>query len=146
MNNSIDTFFTLAVLHEKLDFYIQQLEDALLTLKEGPFHSVIGKSFLHHAEDLAQFLLDFHESASENGTIEVIYFEINGFSINPDLWYCNGFGYRKRASLWDLTTSVDWLHPWDFDTEDFNLAGLELTQEAFRKYNNEEQCLGGRYM
>jgi hypothetical protein len=62
-----------------------------------------------------------------------MYFEMNGFTINPDRWYFTGFAYEKGGDIWDLTWNTNWLTPWDHQTEEFMLTGMEAVQEGFAK-------------
>ena len=69
-----------------------------------------------------------------------MYLEMNGFTINPDRWYFDGFAYETAGN----TRELEWLAHWDADTENdqFTLTGMELVQEAFaRHYCDENQPL-----
>jgi hypothetical protein len=50
---------------------------------------------------------------------------------------------EKAGTIWDLTWNTDWLTPWDHETEEFTLTGMEEVQMAFRAlYRKEKQPLG----
>ncbi len=143
MSGVVESLFGLTVPHGKLRECIRSLEDGLRSIKETPYHAVLGRDFLHHLEDTAQFIADFFRSASRTRPIGAMYFEMNGFAINPDRWYFNGFAYETGGDIWDLTWSTDWLTPWDQSTDEFTLAGMGSVQIAFGKlYCDEKQPLG----
>lgn len=120
--------FDLMVPHGKLTACIALLEEGLLSLRETPYHCVLSRNFLHQTDEAAQYLVEFHRTASARKKIAALYFEMNGFTINPDRWYCEGFAYKKAGEVWDL----DWLASWDAETDQqFTLKGLEPVQEAF---------------
>jgi hypothetical protein len=78
--------------------------------------------------------------ASAKINVAAMYFEMNGFTINPDRWYFDGFAYETVGDIWEL----DWLAHWDADTDDdqFTLTGMESVQEAFAScYCDEDQPL-----
>lgn len=143
MSGVVESLFGLTVPHGKLGECIRSLEDGLRSVKETPYHAVIGRDFLHHLEDAAQFMIDFYRSTSRKSAIGAMYFEMNGFTINPGRWYFNGFGYENGGDIWDLTWDTAWLTPWDHETDEFTLTGMEAVQTAFKKlYCNEKQSLG----
>ena len=139
----VNEMFGLTVPHGKLPECIRSLEDGLRSIKDTPYHAILGRDFLHHLEDATTFVADFYRAASQNGPIRAMYFEINGFTINPGRWYFTGFGYEKGGDIWKLTWNTDWLTPWDHETDEFTLAGMEQVQRAFAKlYCDEKQPLG----
>jgi hypothetical protein len=143
MSGVVESLFGLTVPHGKLRQCIRSLEDGLRFVKETPYHAVLGRDSLHHLEDVAQFIADFFQSASRKSPLGAMYFEMNGFTINPDRWYFNGFAYENGGDIWDLTWETDWLTPWDHETDDFTLIGMEPVQSAFGGlFCDEEQPLG----
>lgn len=143
MSGVVNSLFGLTVPHGKLPNCIRSLEDGLRSIRETPYHAVLGRDFLHHLEDAAQFIADFYRSTSRNSPIGAMYFEINGFTINPDRWYFNGFAYGRGGDIWDLTWDTNWLTPWDHETAEFTLTGMEAVQKSFGKlYCDEKQPLG----
>jgi hypothetical protein len=143
MSGVVHSLFSLTVPHGKLHECIRSLEGGLRSVKETNYHAVLGRDFLHHLEDAAKFIADFYRSANRKGPIGAMYFEMNGFTINPDRWYFNGFAYEKGGDIWDLTWNTDWLTPWDRETEQFTLTGMESIQSAFGKlFCDEKQPLG----
>jgi hypothetical protein len=90
---------------------------------------VLGRSFLHQTNAAAEYLINFHRQASAKIDVAAIYFEMNGFTINPNRWFFDGSAYKTAGDIWNL----DWLAYWDADTdnEGFTLTGMELVQAAF---------------
>src|SRR4030095_1062159 len=84
MSRAIDTQFGLMVPHGRLCECIAFLEDGMRCLASTPYHSVLGKSFLGQADDLAAWLVRFHrKTAATDVKLAAIYLEMNGFVINP---------------------------------------------------------------
>jgi hypothetical protein len=131
MSNAISHQFELMVPHGKLEKCITSMEDGLRALKQTPYHKVLGKDFLHQADELAVWLIDFCQKAfATKLKLAAIYLEMNGFTINPKQWHCNLFGYKKAGDIWDL----DWLSAWDAErAECFVLRGMETVQATFAK-------------
>jgi hypothetical protein len=117
--------------HGKLDACIDLLEEGMRALRSTPYYEVVGRDYLHHTAAAAEYLVAFFRKASVSIRVAAIYFEMNGFSINPDRWYFDGFAYQAAGDLWDL----DWLSQWDADTDNnsFTLTGLESVQLAFAR-------------
>jgi hypothetical protein len=112
-------------------------------LRKTPFHDVLGRDFLHQTDAAADYLATFHRNASERVKVAAMYFEMNGFTINPDRWYFDGFAYKTEGDTWEL----EWLAHWDADTgcDQFTLTGMESVQEAFAaRYGDQEQPLSVR--
>lgn len=141
MSGTVSTQFGLMVPHGKLGPCIEFLEGGLRSLKPTPYHRVLAKHFLGQADDLARWLIDFHKKAvATKLKLTALYVEMNGFTINPNQWHCDLFGYKKAGDIWDL----DWLSNWDAEREDcFVLRGMESVQEAFAElFGDKQQPLG----
>lgn len=140
MNSAASELFDAMVPHGKLAKCIVLLEDGLRSIKRSPYHRVLGKTFLHHTSNLAEWIVDFHRKAvAIKLKVAALYLEMNGFTINPDQWHCNLFGYKKAGEVWEL----DWLSAWDAErAECFVLQGMESVQKAFAElYVKENQPL-----
>ena len=107
MSGVVSSLFVISVPHGRLDECITSLEEGLRSIRTTPFHAILGHTFLHHREAVATFITEFYETAMQSGPIAAMYFEMNGFTINPDRWYFNGFGYKKGGDNWDLTWNLD---------------------------------------
>jgi hypothetical protein len=141
MSNAISITFDSMVPHGKLVRCIASLEDGMRSLKRTPYHRVLGKDFLGQTNDLAEWLIAFHQLAVESKVkLAAIYLEMNGFAINPKQWYCDFFGYKKAGEIWDL----DWLSAWDAESQEgFALQGMESVQKAFAElFSDGKQPLG----
>ena len=134
--------FGLMVRQGRLRECIAAMEDILRSMRATPYHSVLDRTFSHLAEPGALYLASYHEKASAQTHVKALYFEMNDFTINTDLWFFSGFGYEKAGDLRDL----NWLSDWDHEGEDeFTLSGMEPVQEAFaRLYGNQGQPLAVR--
>ena len=143
MSGVVQRMFGLSVPHGKLADCILSLQDGLSAIRETPYHAVLGRNFLHHLDDTAQLICDFYRASSPRGPLKVMYFEMNGFTINPNRWHFSGFGYEKGGDIWDLTWDTEWLNPWDTETDGFTLTGMEPVQKAFKElYCDQTQPLG----
>jgi hypothetical protein len=136
MFGAVSNTFGLMVPHGKLAACIERLEEAMQALRKTPYHEVLGRNFLHQTDAAAKYLTDFHRNASKKISVAAMYFEMNGFTINPDRWYFDGFAYETAGDIWEL----EWLAHWDADTdnEQFTLTGLESVQEAFANCSCDE--------
>jgi hypothetical protein len=144
MTGAIANEFRLAVPHGKLTTCIERLEEGLRALRETLYHAILGRDYLHHAEEAAEYIVDFFREAREAAPVAALYFEMNGFSINPGRWYFEGFAYERGDTLWNLTWDTEWLSRWDKHTRSqFTLTGWEPVQDAFaRLYAKPKQPLG----
>jgi len=129
---------------EKLDF-AKAIEIAEAHLQEQPdsdFHAVIGITLVDQAGDVADWIDQFYQSVSKKIKVEALYFEMNEFTINPDLWFINGLAYDKDGGLHEDYKDMDWLCDWNFDTEKeidsvFVIKNLEKLQTAFERYTKD---------
>ena len=138
MPSAISSYFNMASTGA-LGKCISGLEDALRAIRKTPYHRVLGRDFLHHTRAATEYLIEFHRKASGKKKIAALYFEMNGFAINPDRWFFSGFAYRKAGDIFDL----DWLASWDAETDqEFTLEGMETVQEVFASvYGDDKQPL-----
>ncbi len=121
---------------EKLNFKAA-LRTAQAELRKIPtteFHYVLDKSLVGQAEELAKWVESFYNLATKNNKVETLYFEMNEFDINTDLWYIDSFAFSKDGGL-DLD-NMDWLCDFDNDSQSetetvFKIDGYEKLQEAF---------------
>ena len=107
---------------------INLLEAALRQIPSTPYHAVIGRDLLPLTDSAADYLQRFYDFASANLELKAIYLEMNGFAINPDLWFMDAFGYKTYSGLGDL----DWLAEWDTpDFDSFTITGFEDIQKVY---------------
>jgi hypothetical protein len=140
MSGVVATQFGLMVPHGKLAPCIALLGEGLRALRETPYHRVLGRDFLTQTDAATDYVIEFHRKTAAEMPVAALYFEMNGFTINPDLWYFNGFGYKAAGDVWEL----EWLAHWDAETPgDFTLEGMEGVQGAFADlFCDEKQPLG----
>jgi len=108
---------------------ITACETRLSEVPMTPFHQIIGKDLLHTKKRLATWLTDLNVEASfKLKKVEAIYSEMNGFSINPDLWFTTGVAFKK---LEDYQTN-NWKKERTFwYPSEFIVTGLEGLQDVF---------------
>jgi hypothetical protein len=109
-------------------------ETELKKLPTTAFHDVIGKSLTDQADNLATWIENFFKEASKKIHIKVLYFEMNEFDINTDLWYIDCFAFSNDGGL-DLD-DMEWLCDYDADSRSitetvFAIQGYEKLQKAF---------------
>jgi len=112
--------------------FSKAIDLAETNLKKFPptvFHDIIGKSLLHHTDNLVSWIDDFYNEASENTDIKALYFEMNEFDINTDEWYVNSFSYDKDGGL--NLDDMEWLCDMADNSSEFVLKGYETLQKAF---------------
>ncbi len=131
MSDTISTRFRLMIpeANGELRPCIDFLEEGLRAIKPTPYHSVLGRDFLKNVPEFSAWLTKFCKKAARNGLdLGALYVEMNGFTINPDQWHCDLFGYNEEGNKWDL----DWLGDWDTESDAcFVLHGMEPVQKAF---------------
>jgi len=109
-------------------------ETELRKIPTTTFHYVLENSLVGQADDLAYWVENFYNIASKKNKVEALYFEINEFDINTDLWYIDSFAFSKDGGL-DLS-DMEWLFDFDTDSQTetqtvFKIEGYEKLQTAF---------------
>lgn len=123
---------------DKLDEAILLAETKLKEQTPTDFNKLLGKNLLHQTDKLVDYFTDFHKKVKSNLDIKAIYGEMNGFTINCDLWFLDLFAYDKVGGLDD----TDWLADWDEGNsteERFPLTGYEELQEVYQDYQDNEK-------
>ena len=129
---------------EKLDFK-KALEIATAELQKLPntdFHSVLSATLTEQAEEVADWIEEFYQKASKKKKVKALYFEMNEFDINTDMWFIDGFSFSKDGGL-DLE-DMDWLCDYDTDSQTetdsvFTIEQFEKLQEAFSEIEKKEE-------
>lgn len=147
---------------EKLDFKkaISLGETELQRLPSTDFHTIIGKTLTQQAESLSDWVDYFYQIASKKLDIKSLYFEMNEFDINTEVWYIDGFAFSQDGGL-DLE-DMEWLCDFETDSQTetetvFQIEGLEKLQTAFESIELDtdelqnardwcEQLIIGRFM
>ena len=109
-------------------------ETELRKIPTTTFHYVLENSLIGQADDLAYWVENFYNIAIKKNKVEALYFEINEFDINTDLWYIDSFAFSKDGGL-DLS-DMEWLFDFDTDSQTetqtvFKIEGYEKLQNAF---------------
>ena len=131
---------------EKLDFTKALLiaEAELRKISVTPFHEILGKSLTGHADDLANWVEKFFQKASRKVKVKALYFEMNEFDINTDLWFIDCFAFSNDGGL--NLDDMDWLCAYDADSQTetgkaFSIQGYERLQSAFETIEIENNDL-----
>lgn len=123
---------------DKLDEAILLAETRLKDQATTDFNKLFGKNLLHQTDKLVDYFTDFHKKVNSNLDIKAIYGEMNGFTINCDLWFLDLFAYDKVGGL----DNTDWLADWEEGNsteERFPLTGYEELQEVYQDYQDNEK-------
>ena len=116
-----------------IDTCIKRVTEELLKIPATPFHEIIKYRFTNKPEDVANYIRVFIENEKQRLDIEAIYIEMNGFDINPDLWFFDLFAFDTYGGHDDY----DWLSDWKSDDhESMTLTGLEDIQTIYENYND----------
>jgi|GEM_PF-1528416 hypothetical protein len=122
--------FGLMVCHGKIAEFISWAEAGLRTIAQTPYHEVLGKSFGQSIAPSSEYLVETFRKAAEEIDVKALYFEMNGFEINPDYWHFSGFAYEEAGDIWE----PDWLAEWQYENDDHvDLLGMQRVQDAFKK-------------
>jgi hypothetical protein len=106
-------------------------EEALDQIPQTPFHKIIGRNLLHLTEGTANYISGFFSESQKHIAVKAMYFEMNGFSINPDEWFFNSFAFSFCGNP-DDPEDTDWLADYEFSPlgSDFQITGYEDLQEV----------------
>jgi hypothetical protein len=113
----------------------------------SPYHIIADLRITNDPLDCARYFDAFHEKASGEGPPTVVYTEMNGFTVNPDLWFCDAFGFPFQGD----TESFDWLGSFHASTDEhYVIDGLEDLQRVFledmESGRNRHQHANARYL
>lgn len=104
------------------------LSARLAALPHSPFHIILDLSIATKPEGVAGWFDEFFRKQGTRFQIRAAYTEMNGFSVNPDLWFFNAFAYEKYGGNDDH----DWLALWQSeDSEPITVEGLEQLQKVY---------------
>jgi hypothetical protein len=115
----------------KIDKAIELAENELQKISVTDFHKVLGRDFLKLTDNLVEFITYFHKQASNEIEVKAMYSEMNGFTINYDLWFLDLFAFKTCEGIED----TDWLADYDFSIdESIVLSGMEDIQAVYEDY------------
>ncbi|HTJ48852.1 MAG TPA: hypothetical protein VL443_05295 [Cyclobacteriaceae bacterium] len=93
----------------------------------------INRNLNHLIGPLKEWIDKFYKRVSGNIEVKAMYCEMNGFTINPDLWFADLFAYDEYHGLSDL----DWLGDWQGENatfrDSFIISGLDDLQKEYEK-------------
>ena len=124
------------LIENRLDDAIILAEKKLNELPKTEFHKIIARDLKPLTENLVDYISSFYTQAKKQFDIKAIYSEMNGFTINYDLWFIDLFAYNELGTLDDL----DWLA--DFETssnESMIISGFEDLQTVYEDYMENEK-------
>lgn len=99
----------------------------LKELPHSPFHTILDLGITNDPTDVAQYFDEFFREQPKD-KIQAAYTEMNGFDINPQLWWCSPFAYQQYGGHEDY----DWLSNWQSDDYDYlTITGLESLQDVY---------------
>jgi hypothetical protein len=127
--NAVDRRFR----RSKIADAIKYLESRLA--KEGTkrFKGLLERGFSNTPWDVLTSINEFIDECAQEFDIKAVYLEMNGFDINPDLWYFDSFGYSKYGAD---PNNLEWLCNWDSpEWPHVALEGLEAVQDDFAWYH-----------
>jgi hypothetical protein len=105
----------------------QTVAARLASLPRSPFHSILDLAIDNSPSDVASYFDEFFR-AQPRDKVEAAYTEMNGFGINPNLWFCSPFAYQQYGGHDDY----DWLSNWQSDDYDhLPITGLEALQAVY---------------
>ena len=135
---------------------IEKVETELKNQPESKFQNCVGRDMFHLSEKLNIFLKSFYELAKNhiegkpNGifnslfkkqeetgkTLKAIACEMNGITINYDLWFITLFGFHFCNDLED----TDWLADYDiYSKQNLVITKFEDIQNAYKDYIENEK-------
>lgn len=124
------------VLDNQLEKAITLAEDELKSMPQTDFHKIIGKNLLHLTEPLIHYIDEFYQAIKEEIDVKAIFSEMNGFTINYELWFIDLFVYDTCGGIDDL----DWLAAFSNSAdESMMISGLEDLQTVFQDYMENER-------
>ncbi len=124
----------------RIDTCINQVIREIRKHKDSPFHKIIDLKFSNKPRDVATYISTFLFQESCKIEIKCLYCELNGFHINPYIWFFDLFAYDTLDAHNDST----WLSEWKSDRyEGLKLTGLEDIQEIYANYEEGKYLQSG---
>lgn len=124
------------LLDNKLELAIEVAEKKLSELPTTEFHKIIGRNLKPLVENLINYINDFYSQSEKQFEVKAIYSEMNGFTINYDLWFIDLFAYTKLGTLDDL----DWLSEFEYSSSNsMIISGFEDLQAVYEEYMENEK-------
>ena len=107
------------------------LTDWMRALPTTSFHAIADLAITTPLERCGDFFTQFCARARSERPLKAVYSEMNGFAVNPDLWFCDAFGYSFDAS----DDGDGWLGEVSSESDEhLVITGLEPVQQAFASW------------
>ena len=104
------------------------LTDWLRARPVTPYHVIADLQITTSPEACAEFFDAFFVRAKQEAEVKTVYSEMNGFTINPDLWFCDAFAIAFEGN----EDGDDWLADFHTSTDErLVITGLEPLQDVF---------------
>jgi hypothetical protein len=112
----------------ELDYCEKTVVEAIRKLSRSPFDLALEVNILNDPAEAAKTVDVFLEREAKRMTVAAVYAELNGFDINPNLWFCDFFAYASHGGHADF----DWLSYWQSgDSPHYVLRGMEALQSVY---------------
>lgn len=121
----------------EIDKAIRLTEEEFLKIPKNDFHKILGRNLLDLTNDTNEFLnIVYQKSIEEINDVKSIYCEMNGFTINPDMWFVTGMSFTFCNDLSD----TDWLADYDYYFEmALVIKGYEDLQKTYDNFVKNEK-------
>lgn len=131
MNEDIEENLKELVSQNKLREAIAVAEQQILQNPVADFAGAVGRSLLHLTDELVEYLNQFYAAAGKEIQVQSLFAEMNGFTINCDLWYVDLFAFNRDEGLND----TDWLADDNYPAAaPLPITGLEDIQAIYEGY------------
>jgi hypothetical protein len=119
-----------------LDHCEHTVVSKLKTLPRSPYHIALELSIADPPDDVAKYFDEFFRKIP-TGKAKAAYAEMNGFAINPGMWWFSPFAFAEYGGHDDY----DWLSDWQLDDGDrcYQIMGLEQLQEVYASDANSDE-------
>jgi hypothetical protein len=109
-------------------------ESVLAQIPVTAFHKIIGRDLTNLSEEAANHVTEFFEGAKRSLDVKAMYLEMNGFAINPDMWFFAAFAFSFCGNP-EYADDTDWLADYEFTPETvFPITGYEDLQDACKDH------------
>ncbi len=114
-----------------LDACERAVTEQMQSLPRSPFHVAIDVAISNDPLDAARHFDRFFHSENLRIKIAAAYTEMNGFYINPKLWFCDLFAYTTYGGQ-GHGRDYDWLADWQSGTfPRYPIRGMEALQAVY---------------
>lgn len=136
MNFDLADQLNECLVENRLEKAIELAESELKKLPNSEFHKILNRNLESLAENLTYYITEFYSEAKNQFEVKAIYSEMNGFTINYDLWFIDLFAYKDLGTLDDL----DWLAEFEISSnKSMAILGFKDLQSVFEDYMENEK-------